>query len=171
MVKIRPEQPKDVGTVRKVNEAAFEQTAEANIVDSVRAACAEAVSLVAVEDDTVVGHILFSPVIVLDGERVTSGMGLGPMAVLPERQRQGIGSLLVRTGIEALRKGDCPFVVVVGYPEYYPRFAFVPASMHSLSCQWEEVPDEAFMVAILDAGVMAEVCGTARYRDEFAQAT
>ena len=97
-------------------------------------------------------------------------MGLAPLAVAPERQRQGIGSLLVRAGIGALRARNCPLVIVLGHPEYYPRFGFVPASRHGLSCQWEGVPDEAFMVLILDEAASASVSGTIRYRDEFDQA-
>jgi len=92
------------------------------------------------------------------------------MAVLPERQRQGIGSLLVQAGIDAMRERGCQFVIVVGHAEYYPRFGFVPASKHGLSCQWEGVPDEAFMVLILDESAMVGVSGTAAYREEFDQA-
>ena len=77
---------------------------------------------------------------------------------------------MVRAGIEAMRERKCPFIIVVGHPDYYPRFGFVPASQHALSCQWDGVPDEAFMVLILDEPVMAGVSGTARYRDEFGQA-
>jgi putative acetyltransferase len=78
--------------------------------------------------------------------------------------------MLVEAGIDALRERNCPFIIVVGHPEYYPRFGFVPASWHGLSCQWEDVPVEAFMVLILDESVMVGVSGTASYRDEFDQA-
>jgi putative acetyltransferase len=170
MVTIQPERPDDIAAVRTLNETAFGQPSEAAIVDSIRAACPDAVSLVAVDDSQVVGHIFFSPVFA-SGERGTKqGMGLAPMAVLPERQRQGVGSMLVQAGIEAMRERDCPFIIVLGHPEYYPRFGFVPASQHGLSCQWDGVPDEAFMVLILDEDAMAGVSGTARYRDEFDQA-
>ena len=170
MISIRPEQPHDIAAVRAVNEAAFGDTAEATIVDSLRNACPEAVSLVAVEDDQVLGHIFFSPVLVSGEHDVPPGMGLAPMAVLPARQRQGIGSMLVQTGIDVIRKRNCPFIIVLGHPEYYPRFGFVPASQHALSSQWDGIPDEAFMVLILDEAAMAEVSGTASYRDEFDQA-
>ena len=170
MIAIRPEQPEDIAAVRAINEAAFGDTAEATIVESLRNACPDAVSLVAVEDDRIVGHIFFSPAFVAGEHEVTLGMGLAPMAVLPERQRQGIGSMLVRAGIDAMRERSCPFIIVVGHPDYYPQFGFVPASRHGLSCQWDGVPDEAFMVLILDDSAMAGVSGTARYRDEFDQA-
>jgi putative acetyltransferase len=180
MVTIRQEQPEDIAGVRAINEVAFAphtrlekevgQSAEAGIVDSIRSACADVVSLVAVDPGRIVGHIFFSPVFVSTAGGVVQGMGLAPMAVLPERQRQGIGSLLVQAGIDAMRKRGCPFVIVLGHPEYYPRFGFVPASQHGLSCQWDGVPDEAFLVLVLDEDTMSTVSGVARYRDEFDQA-
>ena len=170
MITIRPEQPRDIAAVRAINQAAFDEPAEANIVDLLRNACPDAVSLVAVEDDRVLGHIFFSPASVRGEHGVTQGMGLAPMVVLPERQRQGIGSMLVEAGIDVMRKRHCPFIIVLGHPEYYPRFGFVPASRYGLSCQWDGVPDEAFLVLILDESAMAGVSGTARYRDEFNQA-
>jgi putative acetyltransferase len=170
MITIRSEQPKDTTAVHAINEAAFGEPTEADIVDTLRNACPDAVSLVAVEDGRILGHIFFTPVVISSEHETTRGMGLAPMAVLPKRQRQGIGSMLVKAGIDAMRKQNCPFVIVLGHPEYYPRFGFVPASHHGLSCQWDGVPDEAFMVLILDEPAMAGVSGTARYRDEFGQA-
>ena len=170
MITIRPEQPDDFAAVRTINEAAFGEPSEATIVDSLRNTCPDVVSLVAVEDDRILGHIFFSPVLVSGGDKVTEGMGLAPMAVLPERQRQGIGSMMVEAGIDAIRALGCPFVIVLGHPEYYPRFGFTPASSRGLLSQWDGVPDEAFMVLVLDESGMAGVSGTARYRDEFDQA-
>ena len=89
------------------------------------------------------------------------------MAVRPDRQRQGVGSQLVRDSLAVLRARGCPFVVVVGHPEYYPRFGFQPASAYGLASQWDAVPDEAFMALVLDAHAMDGVSGVARYRDEF----
>jgi putative acetyltransferase len=166
---IRPERPEDSSQIRHVNELAFGQPAEADLVDKLRKACAEALSLVAEDGSAIVGHILFTPVVV-DG-RLAVGMGLAPMAVLPDRQRQGIGSHLVRRGLDNLRERGCPFVVVVGHPEYYPRFGFEPASKHGLVSQWEGMPDAAFMVLVLDAHAMAGASGVARYRDEFNEVT
>jgi putative acetyltransferase len=163
---IRTERTEDASRVRYVNELAFGQPAEADLVEKLRLACTDALSLVA-EDDAVVGHILFTPVVVESAGRRVVGMGLAPMAVLPDRQRQGIGSQLVRRGLEILRERGCPFVVVVGHPEYYPRFGFEPASRHGLASQWEGMPDSAFMVLVLDGHAMAGVSGVARYRDEF----
>ena len=166
MITIRPESSEDTSAVRRLNLLAFGQPAEADLVEKLRAACGEALSLVAVADD-VVGHILFTPVVVESASRRLVGMGLAPMAVLPDLQRQGIGSQLVRRGVDILRERGCPFVVVVGHPEYYPRFGFEPASAHALISQWDGMPDAAFMVLILDDHAMAGVGGVARYRGEF----
>src|SRR5207245_3892941 len=120
----------------------------------------DALSLVA-EDDAVVGHILFTPVVVESADRRILGMGLAPMAVLPERQRQGIGSELVRRGLDILRERGCPCVVVVGHPEYYPRFGFEPASRHGVVSQWPGVSDAAFMILVLNAHALAGGAGGA----------
>src|SRR5229473_5179817 len=164
---IRPERPEDASRVRHVNELAFGQSAEADLVERLRQACTDSLSLVAEDDDAVVGHILFTSVVVESAGRRVLGMGLAPMAVLPDRQRQGIGSQLVRRGLDILRERGCAFVVVVGHPEYYPRFGFETASVHGLASQWEGVPDAAFMVLVLDVHAMAGVSGVAKYREEF----
>lgn len=166
MITIRPEQLEDRSRVRRVNELAFGRPVEADLVEKLRRSCRDALSLVA-EDHAVVGHILFTPVVVTGPASGIVGMGLAPMAVLPDRQRQGIGSQLVRRGLDILRERGCPFVVVVGHPEYYPRFGFQPASNHGLQSQWEGMPDAVFMVAVLDPNAMAGASGVARYADEF----
>lgn len=167
MTTIRPEQPDAAAGIRVINERAFGQPAEADLVERLRHTCADTVSLVAEEEETIVGHVLFTPVVVEGTDERVVGMGLAPMAVLPDRQRQGIGSRLVRRGLDILRERGCPFVVVVGHPHYYPRFGFAPASRHGLQSQWEGMPDEAFMVLVLDADAVAGISGVARYRDEF----
>jgi len=163
---IRPERADDASHVRRVNELAFGQPLEADLVEKLRRACSDLLSVVA-EEDAVVGHILFTPVTVESAGRRVVGMGLAPMAVLPDHQRRGIGSQLVRRGLDILRSRGCPFVVVVGHPEYYPRFGFEPASSHGLASQWEGIPDAAFMVLVLDLQAMTGVSGVAKYRDEF----
>ena len=170
MTTIRPERPEDSSVIRHVNELAFGQPAEADLVEKLRQARGDALSLVA-DDGAIVGHILFTPVVVENRERHVLGMGLAPMAVLPDRQRQGIGSRLVRRGLDILRERGCPFVVVVGHPEYYPRFGFEPASKRGLVSQWEGIPEAAFMVLVLDANAIAGASGVAKYRDEFNEVT
>ncbi|SDB60573.1 putative acetyltransferase [Desulfonatronum thiosulfatophilum] len=165
MLEIRQEDPQDQNAVQSLNLAAFENGPEAALVDALRSSCKEYLAFVAVEDGAVVGHILFTPVTV-DGSDA-AGMGLAPMAVLPSRQRKGIGTQLVRHGLEHLRRSGCPFVIVLGHPEYYPRFGFEQASTYRLVSQWEGVPDEAFMVAVFDDNALPRAGGTARYRNEF----
>jgi putative acetyltransferase len=147
---------------------AFGQPAEADLIEKLRRACTDGLSLVAEEGD-VVGHILFTPVTVEGAGRRVCGIGLAPMAVLPDWQRRGIGSQLVRQGLDILRRRGCPFVVVVGHPDYYPRFGFEPASVHGLASQWEGMPDDAFMVLVLDGQATAGVSGVATYREEFSE--
>ena len=164
---VRRERPADIAAVRRVNLAAFEGPAEAEIVDRVRRAGGAQLSLVAEVGGELVGHILFSEVTVGEGDGAR-GMGLAPMAVLPDHQNRGVGSALVRAGLERLRAGGCPFVVVLGHPAYYPRFGFAPASRRGVACDYEGVPDDAFLILELAAGGLDGVSGTARYRREFA---
>jgi putative acetyltransferase len=88
------------------------------------------------------------------------------MAVLPEHQRQGIGSQLVEAGNRRLRQAGCPCILVVGHADYYPRFGFRPAHTLGIQCQWE-VPDDVFMVLVLDPAKMQGASGLANYRPEF----
>lgn len=164
---IRPEGPHDAPSIRRVNELAFEEATEAGIVDRLREAGGPQLSLVAEADGGIVGHILFTPAVIQSTRLEVIGMSLAPMAVLPDRQRQGIGSLLVEKGLQLLRERSCPFVVVLGHPAFYPRFGFVPAARHNLRCQWEGIPDEAFLVLVLDPNLMRDVSGVMRYPDEF----
>ena len=169
-VTIRDERPDDVAAVRRVNELAFGQPQEADVVEALRRACPGLLSLVALDGDELVGHILFSPATIDLADGARRGMGLAPMAVLPARQRQGIGTMLVEAGLARLRQANCPFVIVLGHPDYYPRFGFERASAHGIRCQWPSVPDEAFMILVLDAAANVGAAGVARYRDEFDQA-
>ena len=129
---IREERPEDAGTVRAVNLAAFETSVEANLVDALRDQARPIVSLVAEDGGAIVGHILFSPVTLVHGPNLPM-MGLAPMAVVPERQRTGIGSRLVRAGLEHCRREGVAAVVVVGHASYYPRFGFVPGYRFGLA--------------------------------------
>jgi putative acetyltransferase len=166
-VGIRVEQPEDRADIRRINEVAFGRKEEAEIVDMLRDSCSDLLSLIAIADRQPVGHILFSPVILDDAKTRPQGMGLAPMAVLPEYQRRGIGSRLVREGLGRLRSASIPFVVVLGHPDYYPRFGFRPASRYGIRCQWAGVPDPAFMILVFDEPALQGISGVARYRHEF----
>ena len=162
MIEIREEQWGDVTAIRDVNRRAFGQDNEGNIVDALRANGAALLSLVATLQGRVVGHIMYSPLFVGD----LGGAALGPMAVIPEHQRQGIGSMLVEAGSEKLKHAGCPFIVVVGHSTFYPRFGFRRASTYDIACEWK-VPDDVFMVLVLDQAKMHGVAGLAKYRAEF----
>jgi putative acetyltransferase len=170
-IDIRVEQPRDRGDVRRINEAAFGRQEEAEIVDMLRHSCSDLLSLVAIADERPVGHILFSPVTIDGAEFHPPAMGLAPMAVLPDYQRRGVGSRLVREGLGRLQSASIPFVVVLGHPSYYPRFGFRPASRYGIHCQWPGVPDPAFMILVFDEPAMEDVSGAVRYRDEFDRGT
>ena len=167
MIKVRCERPEDHDAVHTINLAAFDGGPEADLVDTLRCRCSDHLSLVAEEGEVVVGHILFTSVVIDGPTARVEGMGLAPMAVDPDHQRDGIGSAMVRRGLEILRNRSCPFVVVLGHPEYYPRFGFERASTHGLQSQWHGVPDEAFMVVVFDDSRLPAGGGVARYRDEF----
>ena len=161
-VRVRPETRADAAAVRMVNERAFGGTLEADIVDAVRQA-AGSISLVALLHDEIVGHILFTPVRI-DPPTIAPVAGLAPMAVSPDAQRRGIGSALVRAGLEACRRGGYGAVVVLGNPDYYPRFGFRQASHWRLACEYD-APPEAFMALEFEPGTLH--AGTAIYRPEF----
>ncbi|HYH06773.1 MAG TPA: N-acetyltransferase [Thermoanaerobaculia bacterium] len=163
-MRIRPERAGDEAAIFAVNARAFPTDAEARIVDAVRAAGAALVSLVAEDDDgRIVGHILFSPVTVAG----QTYCGLAPMAVVPEKQRSGIGSRLVEEGIAACRARGERAIFVLGHHEYYPRFGFAPAGargLHFVSVEY----DPHFFVLELEAGALSGVTGNVAYHPAIA---
>ena len=164
---IRDEAEGDAPAVRVVNEEAFGTPLEAGIVDALRTACADRLSLVAERDGEIVGHILFTPVEIAAADGSRRGYGLAPMAVRPAWQRRGVGSALVAEGTRRLREAGASFVLVIGHPEYYPRFGFERASRYGVRCVWPEIADEAVMLLVLDPAVAPRLAGVARYRPEF----
>jgi putative acetyltransferase len=163
LIEIRDEQTGDEAAIREVHRRAFGGDEECRIVDALRASGGALVSLVATVNGRVVGHILYSPAWV---GADALGAALGPMAVVPEHQRQGIGTTLVEVGIKRLRTAGCPFIAVVGHADYYPRFGFRPAAAHGITCEWD-VPADVFMILMLDPVRMAGISGLTRYRPEF----
>lgn len=148
-----------------MNTSAFDTAAEANLVDALRDQVHPVVSLVAEVGGLVVGHIMFSPVS-LSGHSELRLMGLAPMAVTPEHQRNGVGSALVRAGLERCRHLGFGAVVVLGHPSYYPRFGFGPSSSFGIGSEYE-APAEAFMLLELQPGYMRGVCGTVQFHAAF----
>ena len=162
---IRNEGPKDYKAVHAVNSAAFETPAEANLVEVIRHDARPIISLVAEKKGEIVGHILFSPVS-LSGHADLKIMGLGPMAVAPAHQGLGIGSALVRAGLEMCKELGAGTVIVLGHPGYYPRFGFSPSAPFGIRCEYE-VLEEAFMVLELQPGYLKNASGTIQYHAAF----
>jgi putative acetyltransferase len=154
--------------VRTVHERAFGQPQEAKLVDDLRGSARPLVALVAESASGIIGQILFSPVTLEPSVDTLCGMGLAPLAVLPEFQRRGVGSQLVRAGLEACRRVGVDFVVVVGHAEYYPRFGFAPAMARGLTCEYP-VPEDVFQVLELRPSSLAGVTGRVRYAPAFRQ--
>ncbi|MFG3658710.1 GNAT family N-acetyltransferase [Streptomyces sp. NPDC047706] len=147
----RAESSADIPAIREINLAAFPTSAEADLVDALRAdpaAWIEGLSLVAVDESgRPVAHALLTRCHVDD----TPALCLAPCAVLPERQRTGAGSAAVRAALAAARALGERHVVVLGHPDYYPRFGFTRARDHGIRVTID-VPDEALMALGLDAG-------------------
>jgi putative acetyltransferase len=169
MAIIRQEYRDDFEAIREVNEEAFNQPDEADLVDALRDNGKVIISLVAEENQVVVGHILFSEASI-DGHD-TKIAGLAPMAVLPENQNCGIGTLLAQDGLDECLSLGYDAVIVLGHADYYPRFGFKPASEFGIQSEWDSIQEEAFMVLELHAGALDGVEGIARYADEFSEVT
>lgn len=165
MPAIRREQNGDAAGIRAVHVSAFPTDAEARLVDAIRKNGNTSVSLVAVLDDRIVGHVLFSPVSIEGDTGSARGVGLAPVAVRHEHQRRGIGAALIRAGIEECRRAGFDVVVVLGEPGYYRRFGFVPASSAGLANEYGV--DAEFMVLELRAGSVRGLGGLVRYGPEF----
>ena len=168
MLTIRKETPEDTLAVRYINKQAFGRDVEPDLIDKLRKRRGFVLSLVAVEENRVVGHILFTPITIESESASVTAVALGTMSVLPEHQRQDIGSQLVRAGLEELKKDRHEIVIVIGHPEYYPRFGFSPASKYGINCEFE-VPDEVFMALELSEGALDKVSGTVKYQPEFSE--
>ena len=166
---IRPEAPEDSDAIHYVERQAFGQENEARLVEKLRSRRALAISLIAVEDNSIVGHIAFSPVEIEPECLGFEAVALAPVAVLPAFQNRGIGSRLIRAGLDECRRLGYGLVVLVGHADYYPRFGFVPARPKGLKCEFE-VPDEAWMALELQEGVLAGKRGTVRFQREFQEA-
>ncbi|HUE73876.1 MAG TPA: N-acetyltransferase [Pirellulaceae bacterium] len=166
MITIRPECSDDAAAIHAVHVAAFPAEDVARLVDALRAAGHARISLVAEIEGQIVGHVVFSPVTVDGSSSGREGPGLAPVAVLPGHQRRGIGSALIREGLAISRQHGYGFVVLLGHPEYYPRFGFRRGSDFGLANEYGA--DEAFMVLELVPGSLPPG-GLVRYGPEFGQ--
>ncbi len=166
-MQIRPELEADKAAVYAVNSTAFPSTEEAELVNRLRKNADPTISLVALENEEIIGHIFFSPV-TLDTDNSLKLMGLAPMAVVPEFQRQGAGSQLVKSGLQLCEKIGAGAVVVLGHAEYYPKFGFIPSNQFNIKSEYD-VPSDVFMITELIPHYLASRRGTIQYHPEFSK--
>ena len=164
-VRIRDEAPGDLSAVHSLHEQAFETKAEAELVDLLRARGKAVISLVAERDREIVGHMLFSPLSIEPPAPGWKALGLAPLAVIPRLQRQGIGSKLVKSGLQHCRMLGIDLVFVLGHPHYYPKFGFRPASTFGFENEYQA--DQAFMLIEINPGVSVRYQGLVKYAPEF----
>lgn len=163
-VVIRERTPADDEAIRRLNDAAFGGPIESKIVEALRRARLAVIELVAVEADEIVGHILFSALKVTFGEELMPTLALAPMAVSPAHQHRGIGSELVRSGLDLARQREWWAVIVLGHPDYYPRFGFSAALARPLAAPYS---GEAFMALELVPGALSGAGGKVVYPPAF----
>ena len=161
---IRPKRDEDVAAIRQVHLTAFPTPAEADLVGRLRANGTAVIELVALDGDSIVGHILFSPV-ALEPLAGTLGLGLAPLAVMPDHEKHGVGRRLIQNGLAASHKWGAGFVVVVGDPRYYGRFGFEPAEKYHLRSEYGA--GDSFMVFKLESGALPPPETLIKYAPEF----
>jgi putative acetyltransferase len=167
VTEVRAATADDLDAIVDIHRAAFGRDAEADLVRRLVAAGRAAISLVAVDDeDTVLGHVLFSPVTIEEGDDGKS-LGLAPVAVHPDHQRQGLGHDLIEEGIGACFVQDARAVFVLGSPAYYTQFGFTKASVHDLHDAYEG--GNAFQVLPLTIDGLSGYRGRVNYAPEFAE--
>jgi putative acetyltransferase len=163
-LRVRDETRHDREQVRTVNEAAFERTDEADLIDRLWVEGAVLASFVAEVDSQIVGHIMFSRMTVETGQGPVAAVSLAPMAVLPGHQGRLVGSQLVRHGLAELRARGERIVIVLGHKKYYPRFGFSPEKARYLASPF---PPDAFMALELSDHALEGIRGDVRYPSAF----
>jgi HAD superfamily hydrolase (TIGR01509 family) len=165
---LRLERLEDLPGIRRVEEAAFDRPAEADLVDLARRRGKSTLSMVAESDGDILAHVLFTPVRFDPAQPGRRGLGLGPIAVRPDMQRKGIGSRLMRAGLEAARRTGAGFVVLLGDPGYYARFGFKPSRAFGLTSDYGDGYE--FQVLPLRSDLLEGSGGRIRYIPEFEEA-
>lgn len=164
---IRPEQTGDRPSILSITQDAFGQPDEARLAKAlIKKHGDNAISLVAHTDqDEIVGHVLLTPAWISgeDGARLMDGMALAPVSVDLGYQRSGVGAILCQMAMNVASERGVPFVILLGHPDYYPRFGFEPAHLHGIMCPYPDAPREAFMINRLDEQRMAGITGTGQF--------
>jgi len=169
-VKTRRERPDDFQQVARLIEMAFRQKNEAILVEKLRynKKYNSNLSIIAEYNECIIGHILIFPIVIRSEDAEMESLALAPLSVSPEFQKMGVGSRLVQEGLRSARKFGFGSVIVLGHPEYYSRFGFVPASKWGIKAPFD-VPDDAFMAMELEAGSLLNSGGVVEYPEEFSQ--
>jgi len=170
-VMIRSEKGNDFSEIKIINDLAFKQTNEGLMVEKIRKnkEYIPELSLVAIVDKKIVGHILFFPVKIINDSKINICLSLAPVAVHPDFQNRGIGSKLVKEGLKKSLEMRYSSVIVVGHPNYYPRFGFKPASLWNIRLAIE-VPDEVFMAVELTNDSLKDCSGIVEFPKEYREA-
>ena len=161
---IRKEKLSEIQQIWEVNSSAFETNAESDLVNRLRNCGVDFISLVAKLDEEIVGHILFTEVTLENFD--IKIIGLAPMAVKPKYQNSGIGSVLVKQGLKECIATGYKAAVVLGHPNYYPKFGFIPSVEFGIKSEYD-VPDEVFLVKELIENSLAGFSGVVKYHEEF----
>lgn len=167
-ITIRKESEPDFSAIQELNKLAFGQDNESNLIDALRKGQSfiPGLSLVALYENKIVGHILFTKIKIIDLNQIHESLALAPIAVIPQFQKQGIGGLLIKHGLA--RAADLGFksVIVLGHEHYYPKFGFFPTSKWGIKSPFN-VPENVFMGIELIKDGLKNVRGTVKYPIEF----
>jgi putative acetyltransferase len=167
-VEIRPEEPRDRPGIWDANRKAFGREVEARLVDDLRDGGYARLSLVAEEEGRLVGHVMFSEAAIRTEGGEVGALALGPVGVIPDRQGRGVGSALIREGLDRCAHAGHRIVVLLGHPGYYPRFGFSSGRAEKLSSAYS---GEAFMALELVPGALAGVVGDFEFAPPFGAAS
>ncbi|MCX5778319.1 MAG: N-acetyltransferase [Elusimicrobia bacterium] len=169
-IDIRPEEEPDYKAIYQLIDKAFGRNNEALLIDTLRKTpeFVPGLSLVGRYCDKVVGHVLMYPVAIVEGDKRTITLALEPISVLPAYQKKGIGSKLVKVGLSKAKKLGFGSVVVVGHPEYYPQFGFMPAGRWNIKVPFEAT-DNVVMAIELIPGALENAAGTVSYPSPFSE--
>lgn len=165
---VRGERTSDLADISEINRLAFGREDEARLVEDVRKSknYEFGFSIVAVKEDVILGHALFSKAFVVHKGRRFKCLALGPIAVLPEHQRNGIGKALIEEGFERAKEVGFGAVVVIGDPIYFGQFGFKPATVYKIRCSFNKIPDN-FLVKEISRNALRGIIGTVQYAKEF----